>query len=386
MGSEAARGHRIAVVGAGIAGLAAAYRLQELARERSLSLDLILLEAGQNLGGTIGTERSDGFVIEAGPDSFISEKPWALDLCQRIGLWDRLVGTRDEHRQTFIVRAGTLWPLPEGFLLLAPTRFWPLVFSPLFSWPGKLRMALDLLLPRGPTQSDEALASFIEALRVRNSFSRLHTALAPQGFTGLTLGSTPDVFVPLDFKPLMTPGWDGTDRYDDYWLYLFARLAPGITSEQAETILNNPYRGIVEVQAGTVSGLTTEEIERHVARQVGQNGPQERVQMIQAGRLIPLPIHLRRQVPLQMAPFPASGRTLGGRFDEIVGHGCGPQGDLFGPPVQVLEFQSPQQIQGQTLVILGPITRIKETLAGHFADGHRRLEKFVQLSLSRFAS
>ncbi|MFC1500382.1 ABC transporter permease [Candidatus Zixiibacteriota bacterium] len=96
-------------------------------------------------------------------------------------------------------------------------------------------------------------------LRV-NSHSFTIIGIAPQGFTGLTLGNTPDVYVPLDFKPLMTPGWDGTDRYDDYWLYLFGRLAPGVSPEQAETALNGPYSGIVGEMDTAGMGLTEEEV------------------------------------------------------------------------------------------------------------------------------
>jgi len=98
-------------------------------------------------------------------------------------------------------------------------------------------------------------------LRV-NSHAFTIIGVAPQGFTGLTLGNTPDVYVPLDFKPLMTPGWDGTDRYDDYWLYLFGRLASGVSPEQAETAHNGTYRGIVAQQSATVSGLTEAEMEQ----------------------------------------------------------------------------------------------------------------------------
>jgi oxygen-dependent protoporphyrinogen oxidase len=152
---------RVAVIGGGIAGLAAAHRLQERAHAHGIALEVVLLEAGGRLGGAIATERSGGFVIEAGPDSFVSEKPWALDLCQRLGLGDRLVGTRDEHRRVFIVHDGRLHPLPDGFLLLAPTQFRPLLASRLFTWPGKLRMGLDLVLPRGARGADESLSSFV---------------------------------------------------------------------------------------------------------------------------------------------------------------------------------------------------------------------------------
>src|SRR5262245_8909093 len=93
----------IAVVGGGVAGLAAAHRLVELSRERQRPVSVTLLEAGRRVGGSISTERVDGFIIEAGPDSFISEKPWALQLCERIGFTPRLIRTRDEHRRTYVV-------------------------------------------------------------------------------------------------------------------------------------------------------------------------------------------------------------------------------------------------------------------------------------------
>ena len=144
-----------------IAGLAAAHHLEELSRERELPLRFTLLEASGRLGGTIGTEHRDGFLLEHGPDSFLSEKPWALALCRRMGLESELVGTQDQFRTTFVVRNGKLEPLPEGFMLLAPTRLGALVRSRIFSWPGKLRMGLDLVLPRAQQQDDESLGSFV---------------------------------------------------------------------------------------------------------------------------------------------------------------------------------------------------------------------------------
>ncbi|MFQ5873709.1 MAG: protoporphyrinogen oxidase, partial [Dehalococcoidia bacterium] len=153
--------HRIIVVGGGISGLAAAHRLMELSRERTLKVEIMLLEAGQRLGGSIATERVGDFLVEAGPDSFISEKPWALRLCERLGITSRLISTNASHQNIYVVHKGSLQPLPEGFFLLAPTRLWPLIRSPLFSWRGKLRMALDLFLPRGSVDGDESLASFV---------------------------------------------------------------------------------------------------------------------------------------------------------------------------------------------------------------------------------
>ena len=108
---------RIAIVGGGIAGLAAAHRLTELATKQRRPIEISLFEARSRLGGSIATERTDGFVIEAGPDSFLSEKPWALALCERLGATGRLVGTQEAFRRTYVVHDGQLHLLPDGFLL-----------------------------------------------------------------------------------------------------------------------------------------------------------------------------------------------------------------------------------------------------------------------------
>ena len=152
---------RIVIAGGGIAGLAAAHRLLELRNAQALDLEILLLEASHRLGGCIATERVRDFLIEAGPDSFISEKPWALRLCERLGLGPRLVSTQAAHQKIYIVHNDKLVPLPEGFFLLAPTQLAPFVRTPLFSWRGKLRMAAELLIPRGDANIDESLGAFV---------------------------------------------------------------------------------------------------------------------------------------------------------------------------------------------------------------------------------
>src|SRR5439155_10341688 len=111
-------------------------------------IEVLLLEASPRLGGVIRTEHRDGFLIEGGPDSFISEKPEAIELAKGIGLASNLIETNKEHRRSFIVRRGKLRAVPEGFHLLAPSRIWPFLTSDILSLSGKARLALDLLLPR----------------------------------------------------------------------------------------------------------------------------------------------------------------------------------------------------------------------------------------------
>ena len=164
---------RIAVIGGGIAGLAAAHRVTELAREKNLALEISLFEARGRLGGSIATEAVDGFLVEAGPDSLISAKPWGVKLCERLGLGPRLISTNPSRQNVLVVRDGRLAPLPEGFLLMAPTRLWPLIASPLFSPGGKLRMAAEYFVARGGTEEDESLASFVVRRFGREALDRV---------------------------------------------------------------------------------------------------------------------------------------------------------------------------------------------------------------------
>lgn len=191
----------VAVVGGGITGLAAAYRATELARERGIELDLKVIEARGRLGGTIATERTDGFLVEAGPDSFLSEKPWALALCRRLGLESKLVRTDDRYRKVFVWYRGRLHALPDGFQLLAPTRLLPFATSSLFSWPGKLRMAMDVLLPRGGGD-DESLGAFVRRRLGREALERVAQPLVAGIYTAdpdeLSLAATMPRFLEIE--------------------------------------------------------------------------------------------------------------------------------------------------------------------------------------------
>ena len=151
----------VAIVGGGIAGLATAEALLARGRERGVPVRPTILEAAPRAGGVIATERTDGFLIESGPDCFITDKPWGVALCQRLGLDGELVGTNPACRRSFILRGRRLLPVPEGFQLLAPSRLGAFAASPILGPVGKLRAALDLVLPRGEPLSDESLASFV---------------------------------------------------------------------------------------------------------------------------------------------------------------------------------------------------------------------------------
>ncbi|HYG09157.1 MAG TPA: protoporphyrinogen oxidase, partial [Pyrinomonadaceae bacterium] len=175
---QATRPRRVAVVGGGISGLAASHELIRHARSHDPALEVLLIEASARLGGTIRTRTREGFLLESGPDAFISEKPEALELAAQLGLESHLLETNTEHRRSFIVRGGRLRPVPEGFHLLAPSRFLPFLTTDIFSWAGKARMAFDLLLPRragaqANGDDDESLAEFVRRRFGREALERM---------------------------------------------------------------------------------------------------------------------------------------------------------------------------------------------------------------------
>ena len=150
----------ITIIGGGIAGLATAFYLEKRAREQGREIQYVLLERSDRWGGKIATESVDGFLIEGGPDLLLTQKPAGIQLCKDLGLADRLISTNNDRQRTFLVRDGKLVAFPEDFSLV-PARFWPLVRSPLFSFFGKVRMGLEVFVPRRRDEGDESLASFI---------------------------------------------------------------------------------------------------------------------------------------------------------------------------------------------------------------------------------
>lgn len=188
------------VIGGGISGLAAAH---SLARQ---GIAVTLLEASTRLGGVIQTESREGFLLERGPDSFISEKPEALELARQLGIESQLIETNQAHRRSFIVRDGRLLAVPEGFQLLAPSRLWPFLTSDIFSLAGKARMAADLILPRKSSNGtdDESLASFVRRRLGREALERMAQPMVGGIYTAdpetLSLRATLPRFLDMEQK------------------------------------------------------------------------------------------------------------------------------------------------------------------------------------------
>jgi len=152
---------RIAIIGGGISGLSAAFALEEQ-RRAGVDVDYILYESSTRLGGVLRTEYIDGCIVEAGPDSFITEKPWATDLCRALGLGDQLIGSNDADRKTYILTKGRLVEMPDGLMFMVPTKILPTGLSPLFSWKTKLRMTQELFHPPRAADHDESVAAFVD--------------------------------------------------------------------------------------------------------------------------------------------------------------------------------------------------------------------------------
>jgi oxygen-dependent protoporphyrinogen oxidase len=152
---------RIAIIGGGISGLSAAFAIEEW-RRRGSEVEYTLYESSSRFGGVLRTEHIHGCVVEAGPDSFLTEKPWAADLARALGLGDQLIGSNDANRKTYILTHGRLVEMPDGLMFMVPTKILPTGMSPLFSWKTKLRITQEMFHPPRAADHDESVAAFIE--------------------------------------------------------------------------------------------------------------------------------------------------------------------------------------------------------------------------------
>ncbi len=179
--------YHVVIIGGGITGLAAAYTLHEFAARNhsaGVALTCSLVEASGRLGGKILTDHSDGFVIEGGPESFLAQKPWGIDLCRRLGLANSLIGTIPEHRKTFVWLHGRLHKLPEGLVMGIPAKFGPFLRTTLLSWPAKLRLGAEFFLPPNRHAGDESLGAFFRRRLGKEAVDHIVEPLLTGIYTG----------------------------------------------------------------------------------------------------------------------------------------------------------------------------------------------------------
>jgi oxygen-dependent protoporphyrinogen oxidase len=311
----------VAIVGGGIAGLAAAHVLAKR------GTPFRLFEASPTFGGVIRSEQRGGFLMEGGPDAMLSQKPDGLALCAELGLTDRLVPTNPQHRAVFVLLRGRLHPLPEGMMLAVPTRILPFLTSGLFSWPGKLRMGLDLVIPARRENGDESIARFLRRRFGQEAVARLGEPLLAGIHSGdperLSMEATFPRFVDLERRHgslirglWSTPRQQASGRpptsafmslqggLGDLVAALVSRLPPESLRP------GSPVRSIVKTQAGF--SLTVEGSEPVAARAVVVASPAPKA----ASLVAPLDDALGRG--LAEIPFASSATVLLGYGREDV--------------------------------------------------------------------
>ncbi len=175
---------RVAIIGGGTSGLAAATVLDPAARAGKI--EYAIFEAAPRLGGVLVTERVDGCVIDAGPDSFLTEKSWGLDFVRALGLGHELIGSNDIERKTYIVVNNRLVPIPDGLMFLVPTKILPMLTTPLFSLGTKLRMAREWFCKPDGLEREESVAQMVERHFGREMVERLADPLLSGVYGGDT--------------------------------------------------------------------------------------------------------------------------------------------------------------------------------------------------------
>lgn len=194
---------RIAIIGGGLSGLSAAHRLIEISEQNSSSIKLTLYEAANRVGGVFGTVNSEpGYRIESGADSFITNKPWALDLCNRLGLEDQLVPLNTEHRRSLILHNGKPVETPEGFNLLVPGKLSSILKTPLLSPIGKARLMMEPFIPAKKSETEESLADFSRRRLGKEAFQRIVQPMVGGIYTAdperLSLNATLPRFIEME--------------------------------------------------------------------------------------------------------------------------------------------------------------------------------------------
>ncbi len=293
----------VAIIGGGISGLSAAFALHKR------QVPYLLLEASSGLGGVIRTETRDGFLLEGGPDSMLAKKPEAVSLCRELGLGERLVPTNPDLRAVYVLHRKKLHPLPEGMMLAVPTKILPFARSGLFSWPGKLRMGLDLVTPGRNGNDDESIASFLRRRFGQEAVERLGEPL----LAGIHAGDPERLSILATFPRFRELEKNHGSLVRGMWAAQHPKPAPGARPASAFYSLRGGLRELVEALAGRLdaAALRTRAAVRGVSRTAeGFALALEGGDGVEAGKVVvaaPGP----RIAPALAAVVPAAARTLG---------------------------------------------------------------------------
>ena len=275
------RPRRCLVVGGGASGLAAALWLCDAAeglRESGRPIEVELLEASQRLGGAIETVRVGDYLVERGPDMFITDKPAATDLCCSLGLESRLIATDPQFGGSLVLRNGRPLPVPEGFGLLGTPKIRAVMGSSIFSWSGKLRMAMEPCVSRRSEQEEESVAAFVRRRMGREALERLVQPLVGGIYTGdperLSLEATLPRFIEMErehgslWRGLRSSGGAGHESTRGARYGLFALLEGGLgdlVAGAADSLesrcrirLNTRVKSIERISSGEEVGVELE--------------------------------------------------------------------------------------------------------------------------------
>jgi oxygen-dependent protoporphyrinogen oxidase len=233
---------RCIIIGGGITGLAAAYRMQSMAPD----VQTVLIDGDTRLGGKIRTDRSEGFVVEGGPDSFLTSKPRGIGLCRDRGIERDLQGTRDETRRTYVKWDGRLHPMPEGLTGLVPARLEPLLHSNLFSSGGKERLSREPEIPSRPDLGEESLAAFVARRFGREVYDRLVEPL----MAGIYAGNGEELSLQATFPQLRQ-----LELEHGSLIRGLAAARPSLSAPRPGFVA--PVMGMREMVAAVIAGLTS---------------------------------------------------------------------------------------------------------------------------------
>jgi protoporphyrinogen/coproporphyrinogen III oxidase len=242
---------RVAIVGGGISGLTTAFYLEQ-ERRRGAPIEIVVFESSPRFGGVIQTERIEGCIIEAGPDSFLTSKPWARELCDDLRLSSQLIGSRDAERKTYILVDGKLEPIPPGMQMMTPTRVAPVLRSRLFSAPTKWAMLREYLAPPEPlgADDDESVASFVS----RHFNSELVERLADPLLSGIYGGDASR----LSARATLPQMLDSEYRYRSLVRGAFASRTVSRTETPPQPLFTSMHDGMQRIVDSLVRQLPRE--------------------------------------------------------------------------------------------------------------------------------